>query len=144
MSKFHFNDGEIEAPENWDDRSVLALSFPAGSKKPEASLAITRDPAAKNHPHLAAYVDHQMVDLVKTCPRFELIDRKTIEIDGSPAQQLDFKWRAPDGSTVQQRQAIVLVESGVALTLTATVEQKRFAEHADSFQNVIGSLRIRR
>ena len=55
-----------------------------------------------------------MVDLVKTCPRFELIDRKTIEIDGSPAQQLDFKWRAPDGSTVQQRQAIVLVESGVA------------------------------
>ena len=33
MSKFHFNDGEIEVPENWDDRSVLALSFPAGSKK---------------------------------------------------------------------------------------------------------------
>lgn len=144
MPAFRFNDGEIELPDDWDDRTVVALSTPAGSKKPEASLAITRDPAAKNHSHLSAYVDHQLVDLAKTCPRFELVERKQIDIDGSPGQQLDFRWRAPDGSTVRQLQSVVLLDSGVALTVTATADHRRFADHEAGLRTAMQSLRVRR
>src|SRR5258708_5196668 len=86
--KFRFNDGEMEIPEGWEDRSVIALSSPAGSKKPDASFAITKDPLASREPSLAAYADKQIVDMAKNCPRFELIHREQRNLDGLPAQQI--------------------------------------------------------
>jgi hypothetical protein len=137
MMKFRFNDGEIEVPDGWEDRSVLALSFPAGVKQADASLAITRDHAAAQHPSLAAYVDRQMVDLAKSCARFELIRREETEVNGVPAQRLEFKWRSPDGSFVRQIQTIILVEGGTALTFTSTTGEAKFAEFAPVFEGII-------
>jgi hypothetical protein len=144
MTDFLFNEGALELPEGWEDRSVLALSFPAGSKKPEASFAITRDAAAAGQPTLAAYVDRQMVDLGRSLTRFDLVERAREMLDGEPAERLEFTWRSPDGATVRQRQTIVRLENGWALTLTCTTQESRFAQYQPAFEKLIRTFRFRK
>ena len=141
---FRFNEGEINLPEGWEDKSVIALSYPAGSKKPDASFAVTKDPAAVGSPSLAAYVDKQIVDMAKTCPRFELIRREPGTLDGLAVEQIEFTWRSPEGTSVKQQQWVVIVGSGVALTFTATVSQARYADYASVFDGFMRSLTFRR
>lgn len=144
MPPYTFNDGSLELPGGWEDRSVIALSFPSGAAKPEASFAITRDRTAAADASLASYVDRQLVDMAKTCPRFELARRERISLDGENAEAMEFSWRSPDGSFVRQTQTILLLKSGAALTLTGTAPASRFPEYADLFQNLVRTFRVRR
>ena len=144
MGTFRINEGQLEVPEGWEDRSVTALSFPAKSQKPEASFAITRDSSLTEGTTLSAYVDRQMVDMAKTCPRFEVLSRVGLDIDGNPAESLLIAWRSPDGSFVQQEQTILLLPTGVALVFTATASKIRFAEYAPAFKKLISSFSLRK
>jgi hypothetical protein len=139
---FTFNEGSLELPGGWEDRSVIALSFPSGAKKPEASFAITRDRSAAGDSSLAAYVDRQLVDMAKSCPKFELVRRDRIALDGSTAESVEFSWRSPDGTFVRQKQTVVLLKSGVALSLTATAPAGRFQEYSEVFEGLVRTLRL--
>ncbi len=138
------NEGEFNVPENWDDKTVTALSFPAGAKKPEASFAVTRDVNVAPGASLASYVDKQLVDLAKTCPRFELVSRDRLEIDGAPAEQLRFTWRSPDGTGVEQQQTSFLLPAKGALTFTATAQHSKFSEFAPLFSGLVAGFRFRK
>jgi hypothetical protein len=140
---FRFNDGEFEIPSGWEDRSVIALSFPAGAKKPEASFAVTRDNSAGQESSLGLYVDKQLVDLAKACPRFELIRRDQVKTNDLVGQQLEFRWKSPDGTTVRQEQTILLLKTGTALTLTGTAPDPKFAEYAPLFRHMFDRFRLR-
>jgi hypothetical protein len=134
----------MKISKGWEDRTVNGLSFPAGSKQPTASFAITRDVQKPADQSLASYVDRQLVQLAKSCARFDLVNREAVEVDGAPAERLDFTWRTPDGIVVQQQQTIFLLPSGVALTLTATAPRNKFKEHAARFQSFVETFRFRR
>jgi hypothetical protein len=140
---FTFNEGSLDLPGGWEDRSVIALSFPEGSKNPDASFAITRDASALQDRSLGAYVDRQMVDMAKTCPRFELVRREQGVLDGRGVEKLEFTWRSPNGSFVHQRQTILLLSSGAALTFTGTAAENRFSEYADVFARLVETFRLR-
>ena len=143
MPLFKFNDGSLDLPTGWEDRTVVALSFPTGSSKPDASFAITRDRSASEDASLASYVDRQLVDMAKSCPRFELVRRERIALNGENAETMEFTWRSPDGSFVRQRQTIVRLKSGVALAMTGTAPSKRFEEFSDAFQGLVQTFRLR-
>jgi hypothetical protein len=144
MPLYRINEGDLEVPGGWEDRTVTALSFPSKAAKPEASFAITRDNHVASDKTLASYVDQQLVDMAKTCPRFELIARSRIEIDATPAEQLQFTWRSPDGTTVQQQQTVILMADHVALTFTATAPRAKFGEYAPVFASLVETFRLRR
>jgi hypothetical protein len=134
----------MDLPGGWEDRTVVALSFPSGAKKPEASFAITRDRSASEDDSLATYVDRQLVDMAKSCPKFDLVRRERLTLDGEKAEAMEFSWRSPDGSIVRQRQTIVLLKSGAALALTGTAPANRFQDFAEVFQSLIQTFRLRR
>lgn len=140
MPNFRFNDGEIEVPQNWEDKTVVALSFPTGAKQPSATMTITREPAKEAS--LATYIDKQLVNMVKTFPRYELLKREEVMVDHQPAIQLEFIWRTPDNIFVHQQQTILLTPQKVVLTFTATTQKGKFKEHEKTFQSFIQSFRI--
>ena len=144
MSSFICNDGSLELPGGWEDRTVVALSFPAGAKKPDASFAITRDRSASADDSLASYVDRQLVDMAKSCPKFDLVRRERIALNGENAESMEFSWRSPDGSFVRQKQTIILLKSGVAVALTGTAPANRFQEFAEVFHNMVKTFRTRK
>ena len=117
MPEFTFNEGSLDLPGGWEDRSVIALSFPSGAPKPEASFAITRDRSATGDSSLASYVDRQLVDMAKSCPKFELVRRDRIALEGSNAETMEFSWRSPDGTFVRQTQTILLLIPLFAIVL---------------------------
>lgn len=140
---FAFNEGSLDLPDGWEDRSVIALSFPEGSKNPEASFAITRDRTAAQDRSLAAYVDRQLVDMAKSCPRFELIRREPGRIEPHPAETMEFTWRSPNGSFVRQRQTILRLDTGVALAFTGTAASNQFDQYAGTFEELVRTFRLR-
>lgn len=134
----------MSVPAQWEDKTITALAFPAGSRSPEASFAITRDPSGNRDGSLSAYVDRQIGDLSKTCKRFSLIDRRPATVDSMPAETIEFSWQSPDGIAVVQRQTVAILPTGSAITFTGTARREKFASFADVFQQMVGSFQFRR
>ncbi len=143
MAVYRFNEGEMKVSKGWEDRTVNGLTFPVGSKQPTASFTVTRDTQRPAGQSLSAYVDKQLVALAKTCARFDLVNRETVEVDGAPAEQLDFTWRTPDGIVVHQQQTTFLLPNSVAMTFTATAPKNKFKDHAARFRSFVESFRFR-
>jgi len=142
MPRYLLNEGLLQIPEGWQDKTVTALSFPAGAAKADASFAVTRDPAAAQSPSLASYVDRQLVDMAKGCPKFELIERHDAALGNAPAQSVSYTWRSPDGTIVQQWQTITRLQSGTALVLTATAPRDKFPQFQSAFEEMISSFQF--
>jgi hypothetical protein len=88
-------------------RAVVSFRRPEA----EASFAITRDRSAASDSSLASYVDRQLVDMAESCPKFELVRRERIALNGASAEAMEFSWRSPIGTFVRQMQT-VLAEIG--------------------------------
>jgi hypothetical protein len=144
VTTFRFNEGEMEISRGWEDRTVNGLAFPVGSKQPTASFAITRDTTHGAGNSVSRYVDKQLVQLAKSCARFDLVNREDVTVDGQPAQQIDFTWRTPDGLVVHQQQTIVMLPTGVALSFTATAPKNRFKDHAARFHAFVETFKFRK
>lgn len=143
MPVFLINEGSFEIGEGWDDKSVTALTFPAGSQAPEASFTVTRDPLSAGAPgSVGDYVDEQLSKLARSCQQFDLIRRDDATISERPGQLVEFTWKTPEGAIVRQIQAVLILE-GKALVLTGTAPKSRFADFSDVFQNMIASFRTR-
>jgi len=141
MSVFFINEGTFEVGDDWDDKSVTALTFPSGSKAPEASFTVTRDPLSPTaSAAIGDYVDEQLSKLARSCQQFDLIRRDEATISERPAEVVEFTWKTPDGAIVRQVQAALILE-GKALVLTGTAPKGRFPDFSDVFQKMIVSFR---
>lgn len=143
MSKFFINEGHLELPANWEDRTVNGLSFPAGSKQPQFSVAITRDNAKPPEMSLAAYVDRHLHQMAKDCSRFDLLSREDTVADGVPAIRVAFTWRPPDGNFVQQEQTILVLDTGTVLTFTGTALKSRYASFSQIVRELVATFQLR-
>src|SRR5215468_8582236 len=98
MSVFFINEGTFEVDDSWDDKSVTALTFPSGSKTPDASFTITRDPLSPTaSAAIGDYVDEQLSKLARSCQQFDLIRRDDTIVSEQPGQVVEFTWKTPDG-----------------------------------------------
>src|SRR5262245_6024220 len=143
MPTYVMNEGAFDVPGAWQDRSVTALSFPAGAQKSDATLTVTRDPSSRTTVSLPAYVDKQLVDMAKSCPRFDLITREDLALAGTHAQLVEYTWRTPDGTQVHQLQVVTLMPAGDALVFTATAPDDIFDRYASTLRDAILSFRFR-
>jgi len=143
MSTFFINEGTFEVGDDWDDKSVTALTFPSGQQAPDASFTVTRDPLPPGASgSLVDYVDEQLSKLARSCQQFDLIRRDNATIGEVPGQLIEFTWKTPEAKVVRQIQG-VLIREGIALVLTGTAPRDRFADFSDTFDDIIGSFRLR-
>ena len=143
MPGFAINEGVFQIPDGWEDKSITALSFPRGASVPSASVTVTRELLVNPNETLLAYVDVQLTKLAKTCAAFQLTQRKDWELNGDPAQILDFTWKTPDGIRVRQFMIVSFWNSqSLVFTYTATID--KFVEFQPTFESIIASFRVRR
>jgi hypothetical protein len=143
MTEYVVDEGTIELDGDWDDKSVTALTFPAGSQRPDASFSITRDALPPGAPiSLAVYVDQQLSRIAKSCPEFRFIDRHDATIADLPSELVEFTWKTPDAIVVHQIQAVLMLARKV-LVLTGTAPADKYSAYSEVFNSLIMSFRTR-
>ncbi|MFO0761714.1 MAG: DUF1795 domain-containing protein [Byssovorax sp.] len=140
MTSYVTNDAEFDVPEEWTDRSINI--FAVGSTPPlPLSFVISRD-YMKPGQELVDFVEEQLGQTAKNLPKFRLISKRQIVVDGNPALQAEFVWFAEQGA-MHQRQAYVPSGAKV-LILTATAPVKISDEHEEQMTALLGSLKVKR
>ena len=142
MPNFLFNDGMLETPSGWEDKTVVGLSFPKGSATPLASFTITRESLAEPTT-LAAFVDRHLVKMAQAFPQLRLLHRRDLAVSDLAAVQIEFTWQTPDKSMVHQQQTVLITPSNLALIFTGTTRPDAFAEFQPTFQSFLQTLRLR-
>ena len=143
MIHFRFNDGTIDIPGEWEDKSVIALSYPSGKTESLANITITRDFVKDKNIDLAEYVDKQLVNFAKSFSKFELIKRKSIEIANHQAIQIEFHWKTPDKIIVYQKQTILFhPNKPVILTITCTSQKSNIKKFEKQFNEILQTLKL--
>lgn len=142
MSAYYFNQGALNLPQKWEDKTIVGFSFPQGAKQPAATIAITLD-VMPDDVTLGAYIDKHLKFMPRNFSRYEFISREELEINEKPAIQINFSWRAPDRSLIQQQQTMLECPQGSLLTFTATAAMKEFDRYQKDFQSIINSFQCR-
>ncbi|KPA13230.1 protein containing DUF1795 [Candidatus Magnetomorum sp. HK-1] len=142
MPNFYFNEGQIILPDNWEDKTVSVLSFPANAEQSSASLTITRQRVSDKNINLATYVD-QHLQTAKKFPSFKLLRHGDTVINGQEAEQLEFSWQTPEKIVVRQFQTILKHQNSIFITFTATSKKTNFDEFKEIFQSLFESIRFR-
>ncbi len=143
MKKLRMNEGEIEIPEGWEDKTIHVLSFPEGAKEPDASFSVTRSLTEENI-GLKAYIDAQLGKMPKLFPRFSMISRDEVTVDGAAAEHLVFTWRSEKGGTLRQEQTVVMLPGEKVLVLTGTARKDSYHLYADAFCDMVTKFRFNR
>jgi hypothetical protein len=113
----HIGEGQLDIPEQWHNHSVHIFTA-KGPGTPGLSVTVNREPLPFQTT-LDEYVAQQSAKLAKQLKDFALLDRVQLEVDGHPAHQLEFTWRADDAGPIHQ--VLLCVAHGpTALSLTAS------------------------
>jgi hypothetical protein len=137
MPHFRFNEGEIEVPDDWADKSVAL--FAVGSKQPPAvSFVITHDDL--DGKELATFADEKLDDLSGQLQAFKLVEKRQIELSGRVALDAEFTWRSNVGM-MYQRQTYVQHGPRI-LVFTATARREIREEHRLQIDAVLSSLKL--
>ncbi len=142
MFWFAINEGMFQLPDGWEDRSVTAISFPAGSNTPAASVTVTRERIKDSGETLSSYVNSQLAKLAKTCAAFQLIRHAPAYLGGLPAELAEFRWKTPEKIVVRQLMVIAFWGSQ-SLVMTSTAEVDAFAGFEPVFESILSSFRLR-
>ncbi|MEA5115913.1 MAG: DcrB-related protein [Geobacteraceae bacterium] len=143
MQTLRMKEGEIEIPSGWEDKTIHVLSFPVGAKESDASFTVTRARLEEND-SLKAYIDLQLVKIAKMFPRFSMISRDQVTVDGQEAEHLVFTWRSEKGVTLRQEQTVIALADEKVLVLTATATKDAYHLHADAFCGMVTQFRFHR
>lgn len=114
--RYLMNEGYLELPGNWRDRTVHAL-LPAIPEVVGSNLVLTRDEL----PYGAEFADY--VDVQKSRFKRELTDLQmqhdsACSVDARPGHCLEFNWKQE--SQVMYQLALIILDAPAILTLTYT------------------------
>ncbi len=143
MQTLRMNEGKIEIPKGWEDKTIHVLSCPVGAKEPGASFSVTRSHLGEKT-GLKVYIDKQLVEMAKIFPRFSMISRDEVTVDGAEAEHLVFTWRSEKGGTLRQEQTVVMLPGEKVLVLTGTARKDAYHLYADAFCDMVTKFRFNR
>lgn len=138
MAIFKFNEGEIDLPSTWADKTVNV--FTVGSSLPLAlSVVISREPIDSKK-DLATYADEKLDDISHQLKEFKIIEKRQIEVAGNTALDADFTWRGQAGLMYQRQTYVRAGKTLLVFTVTARRElQEEYRAQVDA---VLSSLRL--
>ena len=150
MTRYQIHEGELFLPENASDQSIsafgLTLGEPAGTKPPEFSFVVSRQPMPSGMT-AHAYTDQQIKSYPQMLNGFRLIDRTAAPVGGQAAALIELTWQSDHG-LMHQRQAILACGTldgrpAVALSLTGTTREGLQEKYRDTFFQMLYGFKMR-
>ncbi len=139
MSLYHINEGVLDLPDNWSDRTMNIFT-PDESENPEWNIVVSRDKLGAGET-LSDYLDKQLAEMPNALPRFRLQSDEEKTIDGTPAREVVSTWIG-DGGTVRQKQ-VVMVKDGKSLVFTFTVLERLYSNYSKVLDDFLKSFVFR-
>jgi hypothetical protein len=139
MSLYHINEGVFELPDDWVDRSMNIFT-PDVSDEPEWNIVISRD-VLKEDEDLADYMSSQLKEMPKALPRFKLISKDEVNINGFDGKKIISNW-VGEGGTIRQKQ-YVFAKNGKSLVFTFTVLERLHLQYENILDEFVDSFNFR-
>ena len=139
MSLYHINEGTIELPDEWIDRTMNVFT-PDTSENPEWNIVVSRDKLDEGET-LGDYLDKQLAEMPKALPRFRVQSNEEITVNDYPARKVVSTWIGEKG-TLRQKQ-IVFVRDGKSLVFTFTVLERLNHKYDSVLDKFIKSFNVR-
>ncbi|ATQ76754.1 hypothetical protein CR152_21235 [Massilia violaceinigra] len=144
MSQYNLDEASFDLHPDLKDRTVNQFIINDNGPS-DFSFVISR---AENFAETTvdAFAEHLAGELRKALPKFELVNKRALLVDGSAAVELHYTWRNGD-SEMHQRQVAVFVraaseEGTKALLLTGTSHGAFKDEWNTAFETMLGSMRL--
>ena len=136
---YRINEGTLDLPRDWADRSInVVASNPTGAG---ASLTITRDDMPWGM-SFDEYVDEQTKQAAQALKNFEVIERRSLDLAGVPATEIESRWIAKQGPI---HQLITTVQNGRrVLILTASLGGEMSESQKTEMRRIVATLRLER
>ena len=139
MSSYHINEGTIELPDAWTDRTMNVFT-PDESENPEWNIVVSRDKLDEGET-LDAYLDKQLKEMPKVLSRFQVKSNEEIEVNGYSARKVVSMWVGEKG-TLWQKQ-FVFATDGKSLVFTFSVLERLHKKHENILDEFIESFKMR-
>lgn len=135
MTTYDINEGRLDIPKGWHDRSATTLGYP---DRPGALRVMMSRHAHRGRP-LAEMLDEILQDMGRRLAGYELLKREEILLDGEPAVEVHLKFS--DGpERYDQRSAWFLV--GKKCVAVGVLSTPKTAEEGEAlFDKIRGSVR---
>ena len=129
----------VGLPSGWEDRTMMTLVGPRGSKGFAANVVLTREPLAPAK-SLPEYAARQLTAMKAELPALTVLDERPITHQGAPGFQRLHRFTA-DQDVVQQAQTFVLAR-GTVYVLTCSAQLQDFDANLSAFRAISDSLKI--
>ena len=107
----------FEAPEGWDDKTIVAFAAPVEPGKFSPNVVMTKD-KLKAGETLRSYADRQIMELARRLEGFDLMESGDRTLGGLPAMEYRFTWTS-EHAELHQRSVMTASGSDV-ITFTGT------------------------
>ena len=134
-------------PDGWVDRSMLAYSAPkAGRSGVAPNVVVTTDDlssarGSNERGRIADFAGRQVAEMKEKLPSPVIHLQQPTQVDGREAMEVLVTWAQ---GAVRLTQWVVFVHRSPeqAVVATATAAEREFADHRDTFAEIVYSLKL--
>lgn len=138
--KVNHNNFTVELPDEWEDRTMVTLVAPFQPGGFASNVVITQHFIGSNE-SVEGFAEEQTRLLQQSLPQYQVLDRRSTEINGLPAVQQLHQFQTESG-ILQQAQTFVLAEN-VVYALTCTAQVTDFNAFIPAFRQIVENFRVR-
>jgi len=139
MAVIQLNDLRFSYPDEWHERTIVAVSAPPDSGwMVTPNFVVSRDVALKGE-SLEAYTDRQLIELAKKLESFKLFARTPIQVGGRTGVELNMTWKGGD-QTVAQRHAVVMHPDKTVVSFVSTAAAPDFQKLSGVFNGILSTV----
>lgn len=139
MADYFFDEGAMDLPGTWTDRTVHVLEAPA-STGGKHGLMVTREALAPGA-DFTSVVEDRLAQLPRALRGYKLIGRRESVVGGLPAVEIKLSWKSPEGMMFHHLAYVGLYSS--VLTFTASCRAALEDDCEAVMAGVLASVRFR-
>ena len=121
MAGFRNEQVAFEAPEGWEDKTIVAFAAPVSPGKFSPNIVMTKD-VLKPGETLRSYADRQIMELARRLEGFDLVESGDRVVGGLTALEYRFTWTSEHAELHQHTVMLAPRERVMTFTGTATHE----------------------
>lgn len=141
MPRFDNRDVAFDAPEGWEDRTIIAFEAPkAAHSHGVYPTSISLILVEKKPVSLSTFATQQVAHLATALPKFELVSQQNVTFGGLPAIELLFNWQLSDGGVTQRM--TIFERVGKVWSFTCSALRGAFDQNVPAFDRIARSIKF--
>lgn len=139
MAGFRNEEISFEAPESWEDKTIVAFAAPAQPGKFSPNVVMTKD-TLKPGESLRSYADRQIMELARRLEGFDLIESGDRVLAGLNALEYRFSWTSEHAELHQH--TVMVAPSDRVLTFTGTATHEEEARLDEAMEELLATVKF--